>query len=55
MSLYTHKLRVLSIHFGRETVPSGPDYCLDRLRALSGRLRRYIWTLHLGCIGPASL
>ena len=23
MSLYTHTLRVLPIHFGRETVPSG--------------------------------
>ena len=24
-SLYTHTLRVLPIHFGRETVPSGPN------------------------------
>ena len=29
MSLYTHKLRVLPIHFGRETVPSGLEHARD--------------------------
>ena len=27
-TLYTHTLRVLPIHFGRETVPSGSSYCI---------------------------
>ena len=29
MSLYTHTLRVLTIHFGRETVPSAMSYKLS--------------------------
>ena len=28
MSLYTHTLRVLPIHFGRETVPSEGKHCI---------------------------
>ena len=47
MSLYTHTLRVLPIHFGRETVPSGlPPYrkhettdCDD----IKGGLRSIFW------------
>ena len=37
MSLYTHTLRVLPNHFGRETVPSGIEY-YNQLFCLCGHL-----------------
>ena len=48
MSLYTHTLRVLPIHFGRETVPSGKKHGTnDHIFILKTLITKYVKRLKL--------
>ena len=56
MSLYTHTLRVLPIHFGRETVPSGTVGAYSVCRRLRwdkcgrARITKVLQRFTLGCL-----